>query len=126
MSEPTRLGASPQPVDVTLPLAQVVKLAQECGHTGRYEDAEILLQAALRAAPHDADVLHLTGIVAYQQGKLAQASQYMERAVAERPDVSLYLRNVCSVYERLGRYDEFDRRRPACRPARSVRCGRAA
>jgi Tfp pilus assembly protein PilF len=106
MSEPARLLAPAPSVEVKLSLAQVLRLAQESGQAGRHDDAEELLRAALRAAPRDPDVLHLTGIAAFQRGGLAEAAELIEQAIAARPDASLYLRNICSIHERLGRYDE--------------------
>ena len=64
MSEPARLQALPPSIEVKLPLAQVLKLAQDYGQAGRHDDSEELLRAALRAAPRDPNVLHLTGIAA--------------------------------------------------------------
>lgn len=106
MSEPARLQALPPSIEVKLPLAQVLKLAQDYGRAGRHDDSEELLRAALRAAPRDPDVLHLTGIAAFQKGSLAEAARFIELAITERPDAPLYLRNICSIHERLGRYEE--------------------
>ncbi len=106
MSQPVRLRTAAPTADVRLPLAQVLKLAQACGQSGRHDDAEALLQAALVAAPRDPEILHLAGIIAFQQGRIAEAAEHVGRALEERPDVPLYLRDICSMYERLGRYDE--------------------
>jgi tetratricopeptide (TPR) repeat protein len=106
MSEPARLRSSAPAVEVKLPLAQVLQIAQEYGKSGRLQDAEELLRAALRAAPRDPETLHQTGIMAFQKGELAEAAELIELAIAARPDTSLYLRNICSIYERLGRNDE--------------------
>ncbi|MBN9561502.1 MAG: tetratricopeptide repeat protein [Alphaproteobacteria bacterium] len=106
MSEPARLRSSAPAVEVKLPLTQVLKIAQEYVNSGRIQDAQELLRAAIRAAPRDPEALHQAGIVAFQKGELEHAAELIELAIAVRPDASLYLRNICSIYERLGRYDE--------------------
>ena len=58
------------------------------------------------AAPHDPDALHLMGLVAFKQGRLPEAAALIERAIEQRHDASLFLRDICSIYERMGQYDD--------------------
>ena len=106
MNEPVRLRATAQAIDVSLPLSLVLKNALDFSQLGRHREAEELVRAALLAAPSDPDCLHLAGVLAFEKGDLREASVLMERAVAQRPDTVLYRRNICSLYERLGRYEE--------------------
>ena len=106
MSEPIPLNAAPPQHQVRLPLAQVLALAGDCQQAGRQDHAVSLLDAALKAAPRDPDALHLADIAAYYSGELAQAADHIGRATTERPLSAVYFRDLCSIYERLGRYEE--------------------
>ncbi|MEO7412036.1 MAG: tetratricopeptide repeat protein [Opitutaceae bacterium] len=57
-------------------------LADAVGHhrAGRLGDAENLYRKARAAAPKDFDVLHLSGLLAYQQGHTALAVDWLGRA----------------------------------------------
>lgn len=57
-------------------------LAEAVAHhrAGRLADAESLYRKARAAAPKHFDVLHLSGLLAYQQGKVAEAIDWLTRA----------------------------------------------
>jgi Tfp pilus assembly protein PilF len=91
---------------VSLPLVRVLTMAAEYEQAGRYDDAEELLRAILQAEPQQPDALHLLGLVAFHNDELATAAQLIEQALAHCAGSALFLRNICTVYERLGRLDE--------------------
>jgi protein O-GlcNAc transferase len=53
---------------------------------GRLAEAELALRQARTAAPKNFDVLHLSGLVAHQQGKSGEAVDLLSRALALRPE----------------------------------------
>lgn len=91
---------------VGLPIAQVCRIAEEYQTAGRLDEAEGLLRRVLGAAPRYADALHLAGLVAYRKGRYGEAADFVEQAVKYGIDTPLYWRNLCTMYERLGRYDD--------------------
>lgn len=107
MGEPVRLHPTAPPLtEVSLPLARVFGIAGEYEDAGRYDDAEALLRAVIKVAPHQPDALHLLGVVASRNGRLEESARLIEQAIAQSPNVALFFRNICTVYERLGRYEE--------------------
>ncbi len=94
------------PGTVTLPIGEVLRIANEYERGGRLDDAKRLLDHILAAAPEQGDALHLAGIVAFRQGDIAKALDLMERSLRHGIDTPLYLRNICEVYRAMGRLDE--------------------
>jgi tetratricopeptide (TPR) repeat protein len=64
------------------------------------------LRAAFQANPRDHAAWHALGLLLLEQGKLPQAVQYLEAAVAINKNVGLYQRNLCEMYRRLGATDK--------------------
>jgi hypothetical protein len=93
-------------LDVPVPLARVLRIAEEYQQADRLDEAEDLLGRALGVAPRQPDALHLAGLVAFRRGRFAEAVGLVERAIRHGVDTPLYWRNLCTMYERLGRYDE--------------------
>lgn len=73
---------------------------------GRFEEAEVLAERVLRAAPEHPHVLHLSAIVAYRRGKIDLAIERGGKSIALSPDVAVYPRNMCEIYRGAGRLDE--------------------
>ena len=65
-----------------------------------------MLGHILVAAPDQPDALHLAGIVAFREGRHAEALALMQRAIAHGVDTPLYLRNICEVHRSLGQLDD--------------------
>jgi hypothetical protein len=91
---------------VSLPIREVLRIANEYERGGRLEDATRLLNHILRVAPDQGDALHLAGIVAFRRGDVAKSLHLMERSLVHGIDTPLYLRNICEVYRAAGRPDE--------------------
>lgn len=100
------MAISAHPVGVPVPLAEVLRIANEYERAGRLADARRLLDHILAVAPTQGDALHLAGIVAFRMGDPTTALDYMERSLQYGIDTPLYLRNICEVYRALGRLDE--------------------
>ena len=95
-----------RPGTVSLPIGEVLRIANEYERGGRLDDATRLLDHILRVAPNQGDALHLAGIVAFRQGDVAKSLELMERSLVHGIDTPLYLRNICEVYRAMGRLDE--------------------
>jgi len=98
--------AEPVPPLVSLPVPQLMMVAHEYEVGKRFDDAERLLSHILRDHPEYAPALHLMGVVAFRQGRKAQALACMEKAIALGVDTPLYYRNIGEVYRTLGRHPE--------------------
>ncbi len=94
------------PVMVPVPLPELFKLAAQQEAAGRLEEADRLLSYILAVAPHQADTLHMSGIVAFRLGRHQEALEKIEAAIERGVDIALYLRNICEIYRTLNRLDE--------------------
>jgi Tetratricopeptide repeat len=106
METPAPALRAPAPGTVPLPVGEVLRIANEYERTARLDDAKRLLDHVLAASPNQGDALHLSGIVAFRQGNIAQSLELMERSLTHGIDTPLYLRNICEVYRAMGRLDE--------------------
>jgi len=98
-------GSRPVP-QVPIPLDEILKLAGEFLDGGRLGEAEILLDHIVSAVPDAASALHLKGILLYRTNRHQAAAEVMERAIELAPDATVFHRNLCPIYERIGRYDD--------------------
>jgi tetratricopeptide (TPR) repeat protein len=87
-------------------IAQLTQLATEHEQAGRLAEADAVLRNIIAEAPEHHPALHLMGIVAFKQDRIAESVQLMERSIALAPMVALYYRNICEIYRVLGRLDE--------------------
>ncbi|NOZ67881.1 MAG: tetratricopeptide repeat protein [Deferribacteres bacterium] len=86
-------------------LADALRLHQ----AGNLAGAESLYVRILAADPECADALHLLGLIAYQRGDNMQAVEYIEKAVAINPSVSIYHNNLGSAFMNLEETDKAAR-----------------
>jgi hypothetical protein len=103
-SEPRGVAASP--VMVPVPLPELFALAAHQEAAGRLEEADRLLRHILAVAPHQADTLHMSGIVAFRLGRHEEALRKIEEAIRHGIGIALYLRNICEIYRTLNRLDD--------------------
>ncbi|HVH80174.1 MAG TPA: tetratricopeptide repeat protein, partial [Stellaceae bacterium] len=94
--------AAPNPEEE---FAQQLGLAVEHEAAGRLDEAEALLQRLLADHPDRPRALHLLGIVAFRKGRMTEAVEHVERAIALMPNAALFHRNLCEMYRKLKRYD---------------------
>ena len=91
---------------------QVIPLADALARLAALEQANKLIEAddlanrMLAAMPEHPHILHLGGIIAYRNGRVAQAVERMEKSMALAPEAALYPRNMCEVYRGAGRLDD--------------------
>jgi Tfp pilus assembly protein PilF len=104
------ITTSPPPpsrtLQVPVPLDDLLRVAGEFVNRGRLEEAEGLLTHILSAAPDTAAALHLKGILLFRTNRHAAAAELVERAVQLAPDAAEFCRNLCPIYERVGRYED--------------------
>ena len=55
---------------------------------GRMAEAEALYRVILNAEPHNADALHLLGLVHFQTGRAEQAIRFIHDAIAQDTNVA--------------------------------------
>jgi tetratricopeptide (TPR) repeat protein len=73
---------------------------------GRLEAAESGYRSVLAAEPEHADALHLLGVTLCQGGRGLEAIDWIDRAIARRPDVAGYHGSRGEALRQLGRLDE--------------------
>ena len=91
---------------IPIPLDVVLAMASNLEEAGSPASAGRLASFILAVLPNNAPALQLKAIAAAADGNDAEAATLLEHAIAhglERPE---YYRNICAVYERLGRLDE--------------------
>jgi hypothetical protein len=91
---------------VPVPMGELFAIAARQERAGSLEEAGRLLNYMLAVAPNQPDALHMSGIVAFRQGRQEEALAKMEQAIAHGVDIALYLRNICEVYRTLNRLDD--------------------
>jgi len=99
---PERRGLPPTPIAVD----ELLRHAHELLAAGRLDDLERLLDQILAAAPDAAAALHLRGLLMYRTDRYAAAAQAIERAREIAPGNIGFTRDLCPIYERLGRYED--------------------
>ncbi|NQU70766.1 MAG: tetratricopeptide repeat protein, partial [Rhodospirillales bacterium] len=70
---------------------------------GRLLEAESIYDELLRKEPLNPDALHLSGVIALQTGRPAEALDLISRAIAKNPTIALYHRNMALTLEALDR-----------------------
>jgi tetratricopeptide (TPR) repeat protein len=94
------------PVTLSLPVEQVLALAEQHLQAGRLPAAEALCRDILRARPDYAPALHLLGIIVYQAGNLPLAIDLVRRATAADGSVALYFCNLGEMCRLAGQRDD--------------------
>lgn len=70
---------------------------------GRLLEAESIYGEILRKEPLNPDALHLSGVIALQTGRPAEALDLIGRAITENPAIALYHRNMALTLDALDR-----------------------
>ena len=73
---------------------------------GKIEDARSLYEAVLMLDPEDFDALHLSGVIAYQQKRLADAEVFLTKALRINSGSASVYSNYGLVLKDLSRLDE--------------------
>ena len=91
-----------------------IEAAYELRQAGRHADAARLYDALLERHPDDAAALHFFGVLHYQGGHDARASELIGRAIAIRPEVPAFHANLAEVLRAMR---QFEPATAACRAA---------
>ncbi len=95
-----------QPGKQVVPLAEALARLAALEQANKLAEADDLANRMLAAMPEHPHILHLAGIIAYRNGRVAQALERMEKSVALAPEAALYPRNMCEVYRGAGRLND--------------------
>ena len=87
-------------------VSQSLSSALQHHQAGRLDQAEAIYRGALARDPHNADALHLLGMVAYQRGEFAEAAERIGRAIRVSPLTAPFHNNLGLVLQALGRAEE--------------------
>ena len=79
------------------PLEEAVALHKQ----GALNEAAQVYQGILTQDPHQADALHLLGVIAHQQGDSARAVELINRAMGLRPSTAAFHANLAEAYRAL-------------------------
>lgn len=74
-------------------VASLLQAAVQHHQAGRLDEARRGYAAVLEAEPEHADARHLSGLIAYQEGKFEEALALIDGAIARQPDVAMYHAN---------------------------------
>jgi tetratricopeptide (TPR) repeat protein len=99
-------------------MQDLLAAAIEMHHAGRLDQAARLYEQLLNQEPHNADALHLLGVLSHQLGENTRAVDLMGRAVTLRPDDPAFHANLAEAYRALG---QQDRAADCCRAALRLR-----
>jgi tetratricopeptide (TPR) repeat protein len=86
-----------------LPLGEALLYADRCRNEGRLIEAEAVCRQVLMAQPNLPEAEHLLGVIAHQNGKLAEAIEHVERAAKLAPQVALFHANLGEMLRLAGR-----------------------
>src|SRR5437016_327945 len=89
-----------------LTLQQAFDQATRFYQSQRLDEAASLYRQILAQQPDHAATLHLLGVVCAQTGKLAEAEQFIRRAIHVNPFDASYHANLGNVLQEQGRLDE--------------------
>ena len=91
---------------IPVPLTDILNAAAEYERAGRLDEAGRLTDRILSVAPDHAESLHLSGLVAFRQGRKQEGADKLEKAIQHGTNPALYLRNICEMYRHLDRPDD--------------------
>jgi tetratricopeptide (TPR) repeat protein len=86
-----------------MPLGEALMLADRYRGEGRLVEAEALCRRVLEAQPSQPEAQHLLGVIAHQNGKLANAIEHVRRAVKLAPRNALFHANLGEMLRLSGR-----------------------
>ena len=86
-----------------MPLGEALVYADRCRGEGRLMEAEAVCRQILQAQPNSPEATHLLGVIAHQNGKLADAIEHVQHAVTLAPQVALYHANLGEMLRLAGR-----------------------
>jgi protein O-GlcNAc transferase len=88
-------------VDIAAELRRALQLQRQ----GQTAEAELCLLRVLKQDPRNFDALHMHGVLAAQTGRLEEAAESLQRAVALRPNMAAAQLNLSAVLIDMRRFD---------------------
>ena len=89
-----------------LSINEALNLAVKKHNEGKLHEAEIIYRKILEVDKHDADALHLLGLIAHQVGKNLDALELIKKAIKIKQNSAIYYGNLGMVYDSLGNDEE--------------------
>jgi len=86
-----------------MPIGDALIYADRCRSEGRLMEAEAVCRQILQAQLNSPEAEHLLGVIAHQNGKLAEAIEHVQRATKLAPQVALFHANLGEMYRLAGR-----------------------
>lgn len=90
-------------------LSDLMRRARALHREGRLAEARARYRTILRLAPGHPAVLHLLGVVAFQEGAFEESERLIREAIAGRDDVPAFFNNLGNTLVALGRFEEAER-----------------
>lgn len=81
-------------------------IAFDLHRNGRVDEARRVYQDLLKSDPDHFDLLHLTGLAAYEEGALDESGRYFVRAISIKPDFWQIHANYARTLQDLGRLED--------------------
>lgn len=88
--------------------ASILEMAEGCYRTGRLQEADALCARQLTVEPRHAAALHLRGLIAHRDGRLADASTFLVQAASLAPMVPAAHQALAEAYRALGRMEDAE------------------
>lgn len=82
-----------------------LRIAAQLQSEGKLEQAEILLNQIVASNPSHADALHLSGVIAYQLGKISLAIQLIGKAIQNNDRIALFHSNLGEMHRQIKAID---------------------
>src|SRR5437773_12386730 len=89
-----------------LTVPQALEQAVQLHQAGKLPQAEQIYRAILQVDPHQAQALHLLGLIAYQMGQHDRATEYMGQALRLKPDYAEAHNNLGVALQEQGKLEE--------------------
>ena len=80
-------------------IADLLQSASQFAQAGQLQQASTLFNNVLRQDPNNINALHLSGVIAAQQGDHAKAKKLIQKAISIKPDVAIMHCNLGNVYK---------------------------
>jgi tetratricopeptide (TPR) repeat protein len=89
-------------------LLDVINQGIRYHNAGQLDQAEHLYLRVLQQSPNNPDALHLLGVLYQQRGQLGVSIEMIARAIAAKPDASLFHSNLAEALRRLNLLEEAE------------------
>ncbi|HXX58178.1 MAG TPA: tetratricopeptide repeat protein [Thermodesulfovibrionales bacterium] len=87
-------------------VSELYQSGKDLFDSGKYAEAEPILQEVIKLNPSYADVLNKLGVIAYLNSAYEEASEYFEQALRINPSYTEASLNLSITYNALGRFAE--------------------